>query len=90
MSNDHSFEHMFDIIGMERVPEDDIIPDGKNHLMYIIDPESPKPMVAVNLTGTQWDLLWWIFRLNDKEVKYFDMFVIDFLTRLYEDTFKRK
>ena len=86
----YPFEHMFDLIGLERIPQDDIIPDGKNHLLYIIDPEAPKPMVAVNLSGSQWDLLWWIYRLNGQVPYSFDMFVIEFLTKLYERTFKDK
>lgn len=82
------YEHMFELIGVPLVSLDDIIPDSKIHTVFFIpinEMGGPDGLpINVTLTGSQWDFLWWIYRLrNDFEIN-FDMFLIDFIAELYK------
>lgn len=61
------------LIGMKRIALDDIIPDGLSHMIYIPNPlDDELKFVAVSVTGTQWDFLWWMYRLQDTPEKFRD------------------
>lgn len=73
MSSFEDMKELYEIVGIEIVPDDLIIPDSKPHIIYLrsISPEFgaywPVPMLC---TGAQWDLMYWTFRLSGDERQY--------------------
>jgi hypothetical protein len=94
MSSSENIDQLYKIVGMRRMPEDDIVPDSVAHLVYLRkntdaeeSPESPA-LVPIFCSGSQWDLMWWIYRLQDCDTT-FDDFLASFLGEIYE-TYRRK
>lgn len=88
-----SWQDMHEIIDLPRIPADDVIPDNSTHLIYVSNPLSPTstPYIPIILTGYQWDILWWIYRLSeDSEMISFDMFALEYIESIYENYIRRK
>jgi hypothetical protein len=87
---------MHEIIDLPRIPEDDSMPDGATHLIYVKNPLSDTiPYVPIVISGYQWDMLWWIYRLwnsNGSNIDFitFDMFALEYIEKVYENYLKRK
>lgn len=55
---------LYEIIGLEICEEDELIPNSKPHVYYWKDPVSLRRLPMLFM-GSSWDLLWWIYRLNE-------------------------
>lgn len=94
MSSYEDMNNLYSIVGIKRLPEDDIVPDSVPHLVYLkkeIDKDhnaNGTVIIPVFCTGSQWDLMWWIYRLREPDTT-FDVFLADFLGEIYESYYKR-
>ena len=63
----NSWSDLHEIVGIPRVSADTIIPDGNSHLVYVtnrsVGMESGLRQIGIMVTGFQWDILWWIYRI---------------------------
>lgn len=83
-----SWLDMYELIGVPKIPEDEVIPDGQVHVVYIEDVENQK-YVPLWIQGYQWDIIWWIWRLSDDELP-FDMYMYNMLVEIYEAYMRKK
>lgn len=94
MSSYKDIEKLYKIVGIRRLPEDDIVPDSTSHLVYLKKNKSDdllgevSAFIPIFCTGSQWDLMWWIYRLQDRD-DTFDEFLASFLGEIYE-SYKKK
>lgn len=90
-----SWLDMHEIIDLPRITDDDIVPDSVPHIVYVNNPNPDSAMLApyvpIVLTGSQWDLLWWIYRLSEESSqKPYDMFAFEYIEKVYENYLKNK
>lgn len=95
MNSWNDIELLHSIIDLPRVPEDDLIPDSNTHVIPVLDtdPKTGRDYMPVLVTGTQWDLLWWIYRLEYEEIMHlmsFAEFISGFMGEKYNDYIKKK
>jgi hypothetical protein len=94
MQRDYSsVEHLFAIIDLDLIPEDNYVPDSNQHIVHIVNHQRPTniPVVPILCTGAQWDMLWWIYRLkyeNLTQYLSFDEFLAEFLANVYSNYHK--
>ena len=60
------------LIGLARIPSDDLVPDGLPHMVYIGDNYNNR-FIPIFLTGSNWDFLWWIYRISMNNKEYISM-----------------
>ena len=64
------YEQLWKIVGLRVRPEDHLIPNGERHFMYLY--RGLGEYVAISVSGDQWDLLYWIYRLSDTDKTFKD------------------
>jgi hypothetical protein len=57
-------ETLLEIIGVTPILQDNFVPNGLPHL--VICKTNGKQMAPVHLNGDQWDICYWIWRLNEQ------------------------
>ena len=56
---------LYEIIGMKPIAQDEFIPNGKPRIV-MCRREKTGEVFPVQLSGAQWDLCYWIWRLSDE------------------------
>lgn len=66
-------EDLFELIGLELTPEDLKVPNNQPRIVsFTMGGENPV-VQPVFITGDQWDLLYWIWRLQDTRMEFHQM-----------------
>ena len=96
----NEWDDLSKMVGLEPIPEDKVLPDGFQHIIYIDNvfptPGNTASHVPIIINGFQWDMLWWVYRLfidNEKDkcsYDHFYSFLHDYLRVAYENYAKKK
>lgn len=86
---------LHEIIDLPILTEDFYTPDSSTHMVMVLntDPGLSQEYVPIMVTGSQWDFLWWVYRLEYQEIMHlfsFNEFVMDFMGERYNEYVRKK